>query len=158
MSNYLVVKDKVQRFAKELFDHVLIDNDGDLVIPYESTRVFVTVTDKAIEGELLDFYNEHQLSHIAVEVWAPVIIEAKPSNDLFEWVACEGQDYVYGGFRVTRIKDSKLVEVHFRVALPGDTLDPGELKDALVSVAFTADEMDDILIKKFGGKRVEDIA
>ena len=35
MSKLLVTKDKVTRFAKELFNVVMIDDDGDLVIPYE---------------------------------------------------------------------------------------------------------------------------
>ena len=35
MSNLLVVKDKVSRYAKEVFNVVQLDDDGDLVIPYE---------------------------------------------------------------------------------------------------------------------------
>ena len=157
MSNYLVVKDKVQRFAKEVFNQVLIDDDGDLVIPYESTRVFISVGQKDVSDDVLDFYNEYQLSHISVEVWAPVIVDVKPSAALFEWVARDGQDYNYGGFRVLDYGDSKNVQLQFRVALPGDTLDPGELKDALFAVALTADDMDDELKKRFGGKRIEDL-
>jgi len=157
MSNYLVVKDKVQRFAKEVFNQVLIDDDGDLVIPYESTKVFISVKEKEVDEDDLEFLNEHQLSHNFVEVWAPVLVDVKPSAELFEWVARDGQHYIYGGFRVANGDDSKNVMIVFRVTLPGDTLDPGELKDALLSVAFTADEMDDNLKKRFGGKRIEDL-
>ena len=157
MSNYLVVKDKVQRFAKEVFNQVLIDDDGDLVIPYESTRVFISVGEKEVSADILDFYNEHQLSHTSVEVWAPVIVDVKPTAALFEWVARDGQDYNYGGFRVLDYGDSKNVQLQFRVSLPGDSLDPGELKDALLAVALTADDMDDDLKKLFGGKRIDDL-
>lgn len=157
MSNYLVVKDKVQRFAKEVFNQVLIDDDGDLVIPYESTRVFISVSQKDIDPELSEFWNDHQLSHNFVEIWAPVIVDVKPSADVFEWVARDGQEYNYGGFRVINDGDSKNVQLIFRVSLPGDTLDPGELKDALLAVALTADELDDDLKKRFGGKRIEDL-
>jgi hypothetical protein len=157
MSNYLVVKDKVQRYAKEVFNQVLLDDDGDIVIPYESTRVFISVSQKEVDKDVLEFWNEHQLSHNFVEVWAPVIVDVKPSAELFEWVARDGQEYNYGGIRVINDGDSKIVQLIFRVSLPGDSLDPGELKDALFAVALTADELDEELKKRFGGKRIEDL-
>jgi len=46
--------------------------------------------------------------------------------------------------------------VIFEITIPGDSIDPGELKQALLSVATTADDLDDELKVKFGGKRVED--
>jgi hypothetical protein len=157
MSNYLVVKDKVQRYANEVFNQVLLDDDGDIVIPYESTRVFISVSQKEVDKDVLEFWNEHQLSHNFVEVWAPVIVDVKPSAELFEWVARDGQEYNYGGIRVINDGDSKNVQLIFRVSLPGDSLDPGELKDALFAVALTADELDEELKKRFGGKRIEDL-
>jgi hypothetical protein len=90
-------------------------------------------------------------------VWAPVIVDVKPSAELFEWVARDGQEYNYGGIRVINDGDSKNVQLIFRVSLPGDSLDPGELKDALFAVALTADELDEELKKRFGGKRIEDL-
>jgi hypothetical protein len=157
VSNYLVVKDKVQRYAKEVFDQVLLDDDGDLIIPYESTRIFISVSDRGLEADSVALFEEHQLSHTFVEVWAPVIIEVKPSPELYQWVAIEGQDFIYGGCRVIVNEETKNVQVLFRVTLPGDTLDPGELKDALLNVAITADDLDDVLKKRFGGKRIEDV-
>jgi hypothetical protein len=157
MSNYLIVKDKVQRYAKEVFNQVLLDDYGDLVIPFESTQVFISVTDKQVDSKTLEFYEEHQLSHCFVEVWAPLVLGVKPSPALYQWVAIEGQEYTYGGCRVVVENDNKNVRVIFRISLPGDTLDPGELKDALLCVAFTSDELDDELKKRFGGKRMEDI-
>lgn len=157
MSSYLVVKDKVQRFAKEVFSQVLLDDDGDLVVPYESTRVFISVIEKDIDSDVAAFFEQHQLSHTFIEVWAPIIVDVKPSSALYEWVATDGQDFNYGGCRVIFRGDAKNAEVIFRVSLPGDTLDPGELKDALLAVAVTADNLDDELRKRFGGKRIEDI-
>ena len=40
--NLLLVKDKVQRFAKQFFNVVQLDDDGDLSIPYESTNIFIS--------------------------------------------------------------------------------------------------------------------
>jgi hypothetical protein len=40
--------------------------------------------------------------------------------------------------------------------LPGDSLDPGELKNAVLSVLFASDGQDEELQKKFGGKLFEE--
>jgi hypothetical protein len=53
--------------------------------------------------------------------------------------------------------DSGNIQVLFEVCLPGDTIDPGEFKQALIAVATTADDLDDELKTKFGGKRYEDL-
>ena len=156
MSNLLVVKDKVTRFAKEVFNVVMIDDDGDLVIPYESTKIFIRVFEREVATENEAFWNENQLSRTAVYVWAPTIFDVKPSNELYKWVATEGADFFYGHCKVTSFGDKGNVQVIFEITIPGDTIDPGELKQALLSVATTADDLDDELKAKFGGKRIED--
>ena len=156
MSNLLVVKDKVTRFAKEVFNVVMIDDDGDLVIPYESTKIFIRVFEREVATENEAFWNENQLSRTAVYVWAPTIFDVKPSNELYKWVATEGADFFYGHCKVTSFGDKGNVQVIFEITIPGDSIDPGELKQALLSVATTADDLDDELKAKFGGKRVED--
>lgn len=156
MSNLLVVRDKVQRFAKELFDQVELGDDGGLIIPWNSTRVFVNAFEREIDPENEKFWSENQLSRTAINVWAPVIFDVKPSNELYKWVATEGAEYFYGHCKVMNFEDKGKVQVLFEVTIPGDTLDPGELKQALIAVAFTADNLDDELKAKFGGKRIED--
>jgi hypothetical protein len=156
MSNLLVVRDKVSRYAKEVFNIVQLDDDGDLIIPYESTRVFIRVFEREVAKENESFWNENQLSRTAVYVWAPTIFDVKPSNELYKWVATEGADFFYGHCKVTPFGDKGNVQVIFEITIPGDSIDPGELKQALLSVATTADDLDDELKIKFGGKRVED--
>lgn len=157
MSNLLVVKDKVSRYARELFSIVQLDDDGDLIIPYESTKVFIRFLEREVPKEREEFWNENQLSRTAVYVWAPTIIDVTPTNELYKWVATEGAEYFYGHCRVGKYGDKGNVEVIFEVTLAGDTIDPGELKQALIAVATTADDLDDELKAKFGGKRVEDL-
>ena len=156
MSNLLVVKDKVMRFAKELFNQVELGDDGGLIIPWNSTRVFVNVFEREIDAEDEKSWNEHQLSRTVINVWAPVIFDVKPSNELYKWVATEGAEYFYGHCKVMNFEDKGKVQVLFEITIPGDTLDPGELKQALIAVAFTADNLDDELKAKFGGMRIED--
>jgi hypothetical protein len=156
MSNLLVVRDKVTRFAKEVFNVVMIDDDGDLVIPYESTKIFIRTLEREISPDMEEFWSENQLSRTAVYVWAPTIFDVKPSNELYKWVATEGTDFFYGHCKVSPFGDNGNVQVIFEITIAGDTIDPGELKQALLAVATTADDLDDVLKAKFGGKRVED--
>jgi hypothetical protein len=156
MTNLLVVKDKVSRFAREVFNVVQIDDDGDLVIPYESTKIFIRVFEREVSAEMEEFWSENQLSRTAVYVWAPTIFDVKPSNDLYKWVATEGADFFYGHCKVGSFGENGNVQVIFEITLAGDTIDPGELKQALLAVAMTADDLDDELKAKFGGKRIED--
>ena len=157
MSNLLVVKDKVSRYAREVFNIVQLDDDGDLVIPFESTKVWVQFIEREVDPEREDFWNENQLSRTVVRIWAPTIIDVKPSNELYKWVATEGADWYYGHCKVLNFGDSGNIQVLFEVCLPGDTIDPGEFKQALIAVATTADDLDDELKSKFGGKRYEDL-
>ena len=93
-----------------------------------------------------------------VNVWALVLREVPGSPELFKWIATEGQTYNYGRFGARELPDmpGKYLIV-FEYSLPGDHLDPGELKGALASVGFTADNEDDELKARFGGKTVADL-
>ena len=156
-NNALVVKDKVQRFAKQFFQVVNLDDDGDLSIPWESTNLHVQVFDNSAgDEEWNKFRKENDISFTSILVWAMVLWSAKPSNELYKWVATEGQTFDFGGFKVVPREDGN-VNVIFQYTLPGDNLDPGELKNSLACVAFTADGHDDELKSKFGGQIVADL-
>ena len=156
-NNYLVVKDKVQRFAKQLFNTVQLNDDGSLSVPYESTHVFIEVFDMTSDdADFNAFRRENDLSFTTVSVWAMVLMDVKPSNELYKWVAIDGQDYMLGGFKLV-VLDNGLVNVVYRAAVSGDNLDAGELKGALLAVATSADDMDETLKSRFGGKTVNDI-
>lgn len=157
MSKLLVTKDKVTRFAKELFNVVMIDDDGDLAIPYESTQVWIRVFEREVSAENEEFWNDNQISRTVVNVWAIIILDVKPNNELYKWVATDGQDFTYGHCKVLDYGDEGNVQVIYEITLAGDTIDPGELKQALLAVAMTTDDLDDELKGKFGGKRFEDI-
>lgn len=157
-THLLVTRDKVQRYAKQFFNVVQITDSGGLSIPFESTHIFVETADLSLgdEEDFKKFREENDISKTIVNVFAVVLVEVKPSADLFRWIAVEGQDFDFGGFRALP-DDSGTFEVQYQYRLAGDTLDPGELKNALAITAFTANNWDDELKKKFGGKRVEDI-
>ena len=93
MSNLLVVKDKVSRYAREVFNIVQLDDDGDLIIPYESTKIWIQFVEREVAPEREAFYNENQLSRTVVQIWAPTIIDVTPTPELYKWVATEGALY-----------------------------------------------------------------
>ena len=157
--NLLLVKDKVQRFAKQFFNVVQLDDDGDLSIPYESTNIFISCGElDQSNPELNEFRRDNEISTTIVNIWALVLREVKATPELFKWIATEGQTFDYGRFKLSERPDSPgKYAVIFEHNLAGDTLDAGELKGALAAVGFVADGEDDNLKARFGGKTVEDL-
>jgi len=136
-SQIAVVKEKVQRYLIDLLDTVQIDRDGDFSLRHGSARVFVRVSPLGDDGTF-------------VAVWAITNSDVPASPELFRYLATENH-YRFGHMSCFE-KDGK-AQVHFSHNLLGDFLDPDELKMAVFIVARTADELDDELKSKFGGRR-----
>lgn len=137
-SNQLaVVKDKVQRYLTDLLQNVQIDRDGDFNFRHGSARVFVRVAPMGEDRTL-------------VAVWAETNLEVPPSPELYQYIAA-GNRYSFGCLRC-READGK-VSIILGHSLLGDFLDPDELKMTVVLVAQSADEVDDEIMTKFGGRK-----
>jgi hypothetical protein len=80
----------------------------------------------------------------------------KPTNELFKWIATEGQSHDYGSYRFIEDDKGEMTLIEFSYTLPGDSLDPGELKNAVLCVLISSDGQDEELQKKFGGKLFEE--
>ena len=94
-----------------------------------------------------------------VQLSSPILWEVDPSPALFEWVAKEGGKFYFG--HVTVYDDSSAPGKLFLMmshTLLGDYLDEEELHWALYTMLQTADQLDDELKGKFGGKRLADYA
>jgi hypothetical protein len=135
------VKERVQRILTEK-GTIEVDGDGDFTFASGSTRTFIHV---------------HELSDgsTAVLVWAPVLMDPTPSPELFEYVATEGSRWVFGRLALKRY-DSGSSQLLFEHSILGDYLDPEELHWAVGAVANTADDLDDELQPKFGGRKFSD--
>lgn len=157
--NLLHVKDKVQKFTTQFFDSVELVDNGDLSVPFDSTNIFISCSEAdQTDPELNEFLKEHEISTTMVTVWALVLSEVKGTPELFKWIATEGQTSDFGRFKAIEMLDSpgKYV-VSFEHTLAGDTLSAGELKGTLAGVSFVANEEDDNLKARFGGKMAEDL-
>jgi hypothetical protein len=92
-----------------------------------------------------------------VRVSAPILWGVAPTPALYEWIAREGGNYVFG--HVAAFNDGSepgkvfLLMTH---TLLGDYLDEDELAAAMWAVLGSADDLDDELRQRFGGKRYID--
>jgi len=158
VSDFLVVKDKVQRYARELYNDVRIDSDGDLNIPFEETNVIIRVWEREFESSDQEkFFEENQLAKVLVNIWAYVLVDLAGTPELFKWVATEGQDFILGHYLLVAADDNESsFRLIFADQIPGDALDPGELKEALLSVTTTAGDGIETLKSRFGGKTIRE--
>lgn len=135
------VKAKVQAILTEK-GPVSLDGDGDYSIPMGSTRVFVRV--------LAHPNNEATL----VSVFAPVLSGVPLTPEFYEYVALNADSLYFGHLSLdTNDSGGFLMVTHI---LLGDYLDADELLYAVFGVASAADELDDDLQARFGGKRFAD--
>ena len=94
-----------------------------------------------------------------VRLSCPILWEVDPSPGLFEWIAKEGGNFFFGHISAHDDQSSpgKLFLMMSHTLL-GDYLDEEELSSAMYAMLGTADNLDDELKGKFGGKRLADYA
>ena len=85
-----------------------------------------------------------------------ILREVRPTPALFEWVARQGGSRWFGHVEVHDSKEAGTVYLLMSHTLLGDYLDEKELETGMWAVLMAADEWDDELQKKFGGKRWAD--
>jgi hypothetical protein len=90
-----------------------------------------------------------------VQISAPILREVPESEELYKWIAVAGTSFRIGCVEAFP-EDNGTVFLRYKYALLADYLDEAELENALYSVLLTADELDDDLQTKFGGKRYVD--
>ena len=137
------VKEKVQRILAESLGSVSVDKDGDFFVRFESAVVFVEVLEMKDDVTWVKSYS--------------IMLSGVPLNpEVYRWFATEGQEYFLGHARVAE-RDDGTGTIKFEHVLLGDLLYPEELNWAVLALGRTADDLDDQLQARFGGKRfIED--
>jgi hypothetical protein len=131
-----------------------------LRIEIQESTLYVRFSDVSTQLRLdvLDWgTNQEGEPSSLVRVSSPVLWGVDPSPELFEWVAREGGTYFFG--HVSAHEDSQSpgkVFLLFSHTLLADYLDEGELTAAFYGVLNTADDLDDRLQARFGGRRLAD--
>jgi len=140
-SNVEAVKAKVQAILVDIAT-VTLESNG-YSIAMGSTKVFVDVSPFGDESTV-------------IRLWAPVLIEVTPSNELYEYVALNADAYVFGHLHAC-LTESGTVNILMSHNLLGDFIDRDEIGRALYAVVGTADGIDNELQKRFGGKLLSEI-
>lgn len=147
------VKAKVFEYTKAIFSNAEIDPDGDTTFEYQSTKVWIDVVtmSRPDTAKIKEFVNTHQLPNTLIRVRALLAMDVPRSPALFQWVATDSRRNL-GSIKVI-LDDEGTCDLFFVYALAGDQISPGELKHAAFIVAAMADQLDDEVQEKFGGKR-----
>lgn len=136
------VKERVQTFLTKNLANVTVDKDGDFSIRHDSARVFVRTRGWREESTL-------------ITVFAAVVSGVTPSPELDHYIAYNTDDFAFGHLSLTTFSDGT-TSIILSHRLLGDFLDEEELLRAVYGVAFTANDLDDELVSKFGGKVFHD--
>lgn len=158
MSEIELVKSKVARYLKEIFPSAKQNEQSHWTVSFESTRVWIAIEKGFVpkSDKNKNWHMKHDIPNILVKVWATILVNVPRSPGLFKWVATEGQNWMLGGTRVVLGNEGECSLI-FTYSIAGETMDPGEFKNAVMSVVTVANHLDDIAQEKFGGKRFIDL-
>jgi hypothetical protein len=139
---------KVQRLLTGPMN-LRIDLQGDTIgvrFTDSSTQIHIRVLDwgKTKDGE----------PRSLVRISAPLLRGVTPTPALYEYLAREVPRFFFGSIAVWDDEDEKgKLALTLGHTLLGDYLDEEELKAAMFGILGSADDLDDQLKQKFGGKR-----
>ena len=145
MSNLLEMKAKVQQMLIDHVGTIRIVPDGRFAFEVGSTNVFVRVN------------QPESAAYTYAILTAPITIGVPTTPELFKWVALNTDGYLFGHIGVAiDNEDAPTATLVFTHTLLVDYLDAEELRRAVSAVSASADELDDVVVGTFGGKRYED--
>ena len=151
------VKKKVFEFTKEIFSWAELDPDGDVTFEFQSTKVWIDVVKMSRPDgiKIKEFVVEHELPVTLVRIRAVLVADVPRSPALFQYVATDARRNL-GSINVV-LDDEGTCDLFFMYSLAGDDITAGELKHAAFIVATVANQLDDEIQQKFGGKRWAEI-
>jgi hypothetical protein len=151
------VKKKVFEFTKEIFSWAELDPDGDVTFEFQSTKVWIDVVKMSRPDgiKIKEFVVEHELPMTLVRIRAVLVADVPRSPALFQYVATDARRNL-GSINVV-LDDEGTCDLFFMYSLAGDDITAGELKHAAFIVATVANQLDDEIQQKFGGKRWAEI-
>lgn len=90
-----------------------------------------------------------------VQISAPILRQVPESEELYKWISVLGTSFRIGCVEAFP-EENGTVFLRYKYALLADYLDEAELENALFAVLLTANNLDEELQTKFGGKRYVD--
>jgi hypothetical protein len=147
MPTLLELRDQVQRILAEAVGPLELRPEGDITFRHGSARVFVDCTEQ-------EFDNDSRRT--LVNVAAPVLFNVPASPALFEYIATNSDNWLFGHLSAARDDETGGVNVLMTHRLLGDYLDAEELLSAVIGIVMTAEDLDDELKARFGGERMHE--
>jgi hypothetical protein len=129
------LRDMIEAKLEEMVDEYFVDEHGNYVLGIESARVFVVPT--WIEN-----------GAAVIRVFAITNLDVPITADLTKYLLQKNLEFVFGGFAL----DTDQGAVWFNHNLLGDFAPPEMLEATLAAVAQTADQFDDEIKDRFGGR------
>ena len=131
----LKLRELIETTLGEMVDSYAVDDHGNYVLGLESARVFVV---PAWLGEDKTVIRVFAITNLGVPVTA----------DLTKYLLEKNMEFVFGGFAL----DVDQGAIWFNHNLLGDFAAPEELEATMAAVAHTADQYDDEIKGRFGGR------
>jgi hypothetical protein len=130
-----LLRERVEQYLKEGVGAVRHDADGDYSLFCDSARVFICprvwTDDRTI-----------------VRIFSITNVDVAPTPELTEYLSTENFRLTFGHFAYNDAERN----IWFIHNLLGDFLDPDELVTAVRMVAGQANQYDDLIREKFGGR------
>jgi len=140
MSSIKQVQAKIQKILTKELGSVEIDEGGRFIVRNESAVTFLEV----IEG----FGDDG----VIVDIDCPLVTEVPLTNELFKYVATEGQMFAIGGLLVDIDENNSTGWIMFSYSLIADDLDESELMHSVLGISYISNKLDNELQQRFGGK------
>ena len=129
------LRELIEAKLSEMVDLYFTDDAGNYILGIATARVFIVPT--WIES-----------GATIIRVFAITNLGVKVTPELTQWLLEKNLEFVFGGFAL----DAKEGAVWFNHNMLGDFAHPEQLEATLAAVAQTADQYDDEIKKRFGGR------
>lgn len=140
------VRERVLAQLRETVDGVTELDDGGIIYPVGSTRIFVDIVD----------WHAFDEPATVVRISSIAAFDVPGSPDLFELIATKAAENLFATISLSEVGDD-LYNVGVTHNLIGSTLQPDDLSIATRAVTAVAELLVEWLIDRFGGKRWSDL-
>ena len=125
---------RLERYLEEIFGGFQRDSDGDFVVGSGSAVVWIRPFELA--------------NRIMVRVWSITNVGFTVDDELTRFVAVENGKLLFGSLQL--MEDGPALVLGY--TLLGEFLNRTELEVAIAAVGATADDYDDVIKARFGGR------
>ena len=141
MADLGAIKNNCRKILTDELDNVGEDDDGDFFLTHESAVIWVSVNNATVADQEVG----------RVSVFAHVVQELPKIHPDLALELLTSRAYLWGRWSCHK-RDDKLYNLMFSIDMIGSTLDAVELINAVSVVATVANDDDDDIVKKYGGK------